>query len=146
MSNDVLACVDMSELSASLVRLAAEIARQSGGQLHVIHVAEGEPALVGFDPPGGVHDLADHAVVLEHERIALDALVDAALSGIEASRLVVAGPTVDAILEIADGIEPAMIVVGRGSHGRLMTAILGSVSGDLVRRSRRPVLVVPSGG
>jgi nucleotide-binding universal stress UspA family protein len=54
----------------------------------------------------------------------------------------VAGNTVDAILRVGSELNAEMIVVGSNRHGTLGTALLGSVSLELLRRSRRPVLVV----
>jgi nucleotide-binding universal stress UspA family protein len=45
--------------------------------------------------------------------------------------------------ELADEYEADLIVVGRRGVSRLEAIVLGSVSNDTVRESRRPVLVVP---
>jgi nucleotide-binding universal stress UspA family protein len=45
---------------------------------------------------------------------------------------------------LADQYEAELVVVGRHGVSRLEAVVLGSVSNDTVRQSRRPVLVVPS--
>jgi nucleotide-binding universal stress UspA family protein len=45
--------------------------------------------------------------------------------------------------ELADEYEADLIVVGRRDVSRVEEIVLGSVSKDTVRRSHRPVLVVP---
>jgi nucleotide-binding universal stress UspA family protein len=42
----------------------------------------------------------------------------------------------------ADSIDADMIVVGSRGHGRLASALLGSVSRAILREARRPVLVI----
>jgi nucleotide-binding universal stress UspA family protein len=138
-----LVCIDLSPQSALVLAAADEVAADRNARLHVLYVAEGEPALVGYDPPGGVHDRREHASEVEADRARLDDLVAAADLRSPIEILVVAGPTVESILEVADGIDAAMIVVGRGAHGGVLERILGSVATDLVRRATRPVLVVP---
>ena len=44
---------------------------------------------------------------------------------------------------LADEYDADFVVVGRRGVSRLHSAVLGSVSNDTVRESRRPVLVVP---
>jgi nucleotide-binding universal stress UspA family protein len=45
--------------------------------------------------------------------------------------------------QLADEYEADLVVVGRRGVSRLEAVVLGSVSNDTVRQSRRPVLVVP---
>ena len=54
-----------------------------------------------------------------------------------------AGDPVNEILALADSIDADLIVVGRRGRGTLASALLGSVSGAVLRDARRPVLVVP---
>jgi nucleotide-binding universal stress UspA family protein len=63
-------------------------------------------------------------------------------AGVTHEERLVAGDTVPAILRIADELDAEMIVVGSTRHGAIGTALLGSVSLDLLRRVRRPVLVI----
>lgn len=53
----------------------------------------------------------------------------------------VAGDAADVLLVASATAD--MLVVGSRGHGRLGTALLGSVSAACVRRSARPVVVVP---
>jgi nucleotide-binding universal stress UspA family protein len=54
----------------------------------------------------------------------------------------IAGFDYETILATADEIEAEMIVIGSNRHGALGTAFFGSVSKELLKRARRPVLVV----
>jgi nucleotide-binding universal stress UspA family protein len=50
----------------------------------------------------------------------------------------------EAILRAADQYDAFTIVVGAAGHGPMAGALLGSVSYQVVHRSSRPVLVVPT--
>ena len=54
----------------------------------------------------------------------------------------VAGFEVETILAEADAIDAELIAIGSNRHGLLGTAYFGSVSKELLRRARRPILVV----
>ena len=53
------------------------------------------------------------------------------------------GPPADTMLAIAEAVEADLIVVGSRGVGDTPLGELGSTSGKIVRRSNRPVLVVP---
>jgi nucleotide-binding universal stress UspA family protein len=53
------------------------------------------------------------------------------------------GPPADVLLAIADETNADLLVVGNRGAGDTPLGELGSTSGKLVRRSHRPVLVVP---
>jgi nucleotide-binding universal stress UspA family protein len=52
------------------------------------------------------------------------------------------GRPADEIVAYADSIDADLIVVGSRGHGTLTNALIGSVSRDVLRESRRPVLIV----
>ena len=52
----------------------------------------------------------------------------------------------DTILEIADELDAELIVTGTHGTTAVQPGLLGSVSGAVVHRARRPVLVVPNDG
>jgi nucleotide-binding universal stress UspA family protein len=75
-------------------------------------------------------------------------LRDAALvlreRGIPVSEEVLEGPVLHEILAAADRVDPEAIVLGSHGHGALYELLVGSVTEGVLRRTRRPVWVVPS--
>lgn len=140
----VLAAIDFSPVADDVVRIAAELAERFGSKLWLVHVAAPDPAFVGYDTgPQPVRD--QRAAKLRHEHRELQERADALRArGLDATALLVQGPSAEKIVEEADRHDAAVIVVG--SHGRsgLARLVVGSVSEDVLRRARRPVLVVPS--
>jgi nucleotide-binding universal stress UspA family protein len=143
---DVVAAVDFSDLTERVVSEAAGLARALGDDLHLVHVAAGEPELAGYDK----EDLSsftreDRAGQLTDEHAQLRALAEPLRgSGIDVVPLVVMGPTVDKILEVTDRTGAGLIVVGSHGHGGLRHLLVGSTTDALVRRSPVPVVVVPT--
>jgi len=75
--------------------------------------------------------------------IALDEAAQlAAEHGVDVTFEVLAGVPADEIVAYADSIDADLVVIGSRRRGALAGALLGSVSRDVVRESRRPVLVV----
>lgn len=142
---EVLACVDLSDATDAVVAEAAELAHGRGGRVHLLHVAADEPVIAGYDKdPISPYTRDDRAGELldEHGQLRdLAARLEA--EGLEVEPLVVMGATIDKILEVADRIDAGHLVVG--SHGRsgLHHLLTGSVTEALLKRSTRPVVVVP---
>jgi nucleotide-binding universal stress UspA family protein len=88
----------------------------------------------------------------ELDRLVFDEAMQRAEAGAELARQAgleaeaqadVDSPTWQGIVEVATGVDAAVIVVGaRGLQG-LRGLVEGSVSHDVVQHARRPVLVVP---
>ncbi|MFN8038501.1 MAG: universal stress protein [Acidimicrobiales bacterium] len=142
---ELLACVDLSDATDAVVAEAAELAHGRGGRVHLLHVAADEPVIAGYDKdPISPYTRDDRAGELldEHGQLRdLAARLEA--EGLEVEPLVVMGATIDKILEVADRIDAGHLVVG--SHGRsgLHHLLTGSVTEALLKRSTRPVVVVP---
>ena len=67
--------------------------------------------------------------------------------GIEATAHTLHGPVVRSVLLFAEDRDADLIVCGASTRGRVARRVLGEVPIELIRRARRPVLVVtPPGG
>jgi nucleotide-binding universal stress UspA family protein len=88
--------------------------------------------------------IAERADKLAHERDVVEKLAaDLRFRGLHADAVVTKGGSAETILEHADRLDPAMIILGSHGHGMLYHALIGSVSAAVVKDSTRPVLIVP---
>lgn len=145
MTQRIVVGVDGSEHAAAALRFAVEEARWRNATLVAVHAwsyVPLAPIQTGYDtmglPPTFVAD------DLEREEQAARTVLDDAVStlpaGVEVERRVVPGNADDAILEEAAGA--TLIVVGSHGHGRLASALLGSVSSRVIEHAPCPVVVV----
>jgi nucleotide-binding universal stress UspA family protein len=63
-------------------------------------------------------------------------------AGVEAEFEIFEGDAAEEIAMIAESRDADLVVVGTRGHGGIAGSLLGSVSADVVRRSKRPVVVV----
>ncbi len=137
----ILVATDGSREAALAVTTAADLAKSTDSELHVVHV--GELPLV-YHPERHAY----RAEYEEHEREAQQRL-EAQLERIEgagATLLAQAhlrmGRADEEIVELAQSIDAGMIVMGSRGQGRLRRALLGSVSESVVRHAHCPVIIV----
>ncbi len=132
----LLAPTDFSELSATGVRYACQLAKDVGAELIIFNV-------VLLDETNTIdkRELERHRGRLD--KFVTDEITD--LSGIPTIRkLVDAGEPYGAILNCADNEHVDLIVMS--SHGRsgLSRMLIGSVTDKILRGAPCPVLVVPA--
>ncbi len=136
----ILLAVDGSEAALGAARVAARMA----GELSI-----GIRILTVFEPPSTALGEPNYSSALTETLGDADATLAAAAGAVreaggpepEIDRI--AGRAADVILDVASGMPGALIVMGNRGRGRIASALLGSVSTAVVRRSIAPVLVVP---
>src|SRR5215216_2004573 len=139
----VLVALDGSEESTLAAKTAADIAEKTGSELHVVHVRN---APMYIDPSTErVRRLAD---VEEAVRREAQEFLDSQVKQIQDAGGTVArahirlGTPVAEIVNLADGIEAGLIVMGSRGMGGIRRLLLGSVSDGVVRHAHCPVQVV----
>ncbi len=142
---NIVAAVDFSKASDSVLSRSAELAKAFGKcRLWLIHVAAPEPEFVGYDTgPQCVRDQVAEHLKDEHHQIQ-DSAQGLRDQGIEATALLIQGPTIATILNEAKKLDADLIVLGSHGHGRVFRSLLGSVSEGVLRKARTPVLIIPS--
>jgi len=140
--NTILIATDGSPSAREAVEFGLELAADQHSAVTFVTVA---PA-VDVIPVGGFGFIGSIPhVVDEHEDQPLDDAHEAAEdAGVTAHQRLLKGNPVDEIVAYADVIDAELIVVGSRGHGGLASALLGSVSRGVLRKARRPVLVVRS--
>lgn len=139
----ILVGTDFSEGAKAAVHHAFGLAKAVGGRVELVHVTpELKPFFGGSkESRAAVERLQDEEV--EESRRALDVFLAEAEVPVQARVHVCIGDICQALLDHANAIDADMIVVGRQGYGTASRFLLGSLTDKLVRRSDRPVLVVP---
>jgi nucleotide-binding universal stress UspA family protein len=145
MVGDVVVAVDFSDRTDAVIAEGAALARASGGTLHLLHVAAGEPVLAGYDKdPISPHtrDARASELTEEHQRLREMA---ARIAGpdVEVTPLVVMGPTAQTILETTSHLGASHLVIGSHGHGGLHHLLVGGVAEEIVRHATVAVVLVP---
>ena len=137
MYRNIVVAFDGSDGARDALSRAAEIARRDGSSLTLVQsVSHGIPALVPGSPrlaPSGEGGRARQE--LREALAALD-------PELQASPWAVGGPPAKAILTVADDIGADLIVTGSRGHGQITSAVLGSVSTEILQGAHCDVLVV----
>lgn len=143
---NILVAVDLSPASEKVVAAAGRVARLTGAKVYILHVAEPEPDFVGYDAgPEVVRTQVANEYRREHRDV--QALADKLRAdGLDASALLIQGPTVETALKEAENLDAELIVVGTHGHSAVYDVLIGSYSAGIIRKSKRPVLVVPIRG
>jgi nucleotide-binding universal stress UspA family protein len=138
--NKILIATDGSPEAHKAVELGIEIASDHEASVVLVQVTP-PVRTTEFDP--GVRIQAIPAELRLRRAEALhEAAQLAAEHGVQSQFEVLTGDPADEIVAYADSIDADLVVIGSRRRGALAGALLGSVSRDVVRESRRPVLVV----
>ncbi|SFI76829.1 universal stress protein [Amycolatopsis sacchari] len=129
--------VDGSPMSAAALRWAVRQAELTGGAVHAVTAWSYLPVL----DLGAVQSTAQE--MAEAHRRAQAKFVDAVrVPGVPTRAEVVEGDPADVLLAAARDAD--LLVVGRHGHGRLVRALVGSVSAKCLRDATCPVVVLPA--
>jgi nucleotide-binding universal stress UspA family protein len=139
----LLAAIDLATTTPVVLREARTWARRLSAQLYLIHVAEPDPDFIGYDAgPETVRTAIARKFHREHQQ--LEALAqDLRQNGIEATALLLQGPTSQTIVHEADKLQVDAILMGTQARGALRELLVGSTSKGVLQHSTRPVLLVP---
>jgi nucleotide-binding universal stress UspA family protein len=136
----ILVCVDGSESANRAARFAAELAKDTGATVELLHV---------YDAPTAAH-LGMRALSAEEVRATTEAIakgsVEAAEKAIDglvpAEHHLAYGHPTHEITQRAKDIDASMIVLGSRGLRALKGVVLGSVSQRVLQTADRPVTIV----
>jgi nucleotide-binding universal stress UspA family protein len=140
----ILVPVDGSETATKAMVTALQMARDSGGQMHLVHVVEGMTPLAA-DPYGAYSGEVIEIMRQSGAKILEDALVLAKAAGVPADTELFDNfgeRLADVVADSATRFKADLIVVG--THGRrgLGRMMLGSGAEQIIRLAPVPVLVI----
>lgn len=140
---NLLVAIDLSDQSAAVIDVSRKVARATGAEVVLLHVAEPNPGFIGYEAgPEVVRDQVAREHREEHRQLHTHA--DALRAdGIDTTALLIQGATGKTILAEAERIGAAMIVLGTHGRSAMFDLAIGSVSHAVIRRTTIPVLLVP---
>jgi len=117
-----------------LADAAAELSEQTGAAVLVVSLDGIEMEALSPTPRSEFQELAQKSVDGFLERLSA--------AGVQAEGEVRSGDVTRGILLYAEEKDADVIVCGGSTKGRVARRVLGSVPVELIRRARRPVLVI----
>ena len=135
--------LDLSEATPPVLAMVRRAAQASGNSVVLLHVAEPNPAFVGYEAgPGVVREQVAHEYREQHQVLHSHAEALRA-DGIETTALLIQGQTAQCILKEAKRVGADLIIMGTHGRGAVFNLIVGSVAHAVVRDTSVPVLLVP---
>jgi nucleotide-binding universal stress UspA family protein len=117
-----------------LAAAAAELADQYGATVDVVSADGVDMEAFSTVPRSAAAEPAERAAAAMAEQIRA--------AGVQADAHALGGPVVRSVLLFAEHRDADLIVCGASTRGRVARRLLGDTSVQLIRRARRPVLVV----
>jgi nucleotide-binding universal stress UspA family protein len=158
----ILVPIDCSDATPRIIDLARQVATAFGAEIALVHVKElnarPSPGAMGYGltgmpelaPMSGVpvpvFDLMPEQVTTqEAEKSKLEQMCkELEEAGLKVSLHEPTGVIAEEILNQADMLKADLIVMGAHGHGAMYNLLVGSVTEGVLKRSTRPVLLVPS--
>lgn len=135
----VLLATDFSSHAEDAVRIVKALPLPSGSTVRVVYVLEPFPEVTAFAPAAitEISDAAEQQFRGELEKTAATLRAP----GRDVETALVLGRTADVIVEEAERSKADLIVMGSRGRRAIKSALLGSVSAEVVDRAPCPVLV-----
>jgi nucleotide-binding universal stress UspA family protein len=141
----ILAAVDFSDASRTIVAEASTLARAFSARIVLLHVVE---PVASYVPVGAAMDVLETAPppIMEEDLAAQKAHLERLAAGLEnVETRAIIGLAADEIATQTEETGADLVVVGSHGHGALYHLFAGSVVTGVLKRIRVPVLVVPVG-
>lgn len=151
----VLYATDLSSNSAYVFRYAINTAKKHNTKIHILNVIETQPttevALMLYESHKEIKQLYEEKkeIIVQKVRDRLEEFAklelfeDPEIFDYVSSIIVVVGDPASEILKHADKLNSDVIIMGNHSKGLISYTFLGSVAERVLRRSRRPVYIIP---
>jgi nucleotide-binding universal stress UspA family protein len=157
----ILVPIDFSNATLRVIDLAQQLAKALDAEIHLVHVKEltaaAAPGTLGYGlagmpelaPMSGVplpvfDPMPQTVPVDEDEQSKLTHWQDnIAQSGVKVTLHEPTGAVVEEVLNEADVVNADLIVMGTHGHGAMYNLLVGGVTKGVLKRSTRPVLLVP---
>jgi len=140
---NIIVAVDIEKKEEYLVEKGIEMAKTYQAKLWIIHASAPDPDFVGYEAgPQSVRD--ERARTLFTENKILNDYADLAKrKGVDATGLLIQGPTTELILEECDKLKADLLILGHRKHGFIQRIIRGSIAGGIMENTKIPLMIIP---
>lgn len=140
---NILVTIDFNNDEQLLVDQAFQLANQFDSKIWLVHIAAPNPDFVGYEVgPQYIRDSRASELREEHKLLQKHSN-ELKEKGVKAEGLLIQGATIEMIMEESKKLNVDLIIAGHHEHSFLYNAFVGSVSGEIVKKSKIPVLIVP---
>ena len=140
---NILVTIDFNANEKLLIDKAFQMAQAFNSKLWLMHVAAPNPDFIGYEAgPQSVRDSRASELRKEHQLIQ-EYSASLKEKGIDSVSLLEQGETIETIIEESKNLNIDLIIAGHHEHGFFYNAFVGSVSAEIINKSKIPVLIVP---
>ena len=140
---NILVAIDFDKNIGLLVDKAFELANAFNSKIWLLHIAAPEPYFVGYEVgPQYIRDSRADDLRKEHRQLQRF-VKDLEEKGIDAEGLLIQGATIEMIIKESKKLNVDLIMTGHHERSFFYKAFVGSVSAEIIKKSKTPVLIVP---
>ncbi len=140
---NILVTIDINKSDHLLIDQAFQLAERFNSKIWLMHIAAPDPDFVGYEVgPQYIRD-ARATELREEHRLLQEYAAMLTKKGVDSEGLLVQGATIEMIIKESQQLNVDLIVTGHHEHGFLYNAFVGSVSSEIIKKSKIPVLIVP---
>lgn len=142
--NTILVPIDFSNLTDHLLNEAIDYAKDTHSKVYLLHVASLDlgfvigdlgfqylPELENAGMKDEISELKKYESKLKNESVEVEIIIKQGIPS-------------EIILQEAEKLNVRVIVMGSHGKGLFMDVLLGSVSNEIIKKSKIPVLIIPS--
>ena len=140
---NILVAIDFEENIESVIDKAFELANAFKAKVWLLHIAAPEPYFVGYEVgPQYIRDSRAEDLRKEHRQLQRFTS-ELEGKGIDAEGLLIQGATIEMIIGESKKLNVDLIIAGHHERSFFYMALIGSVSSQIIKKSKIPVLIVP---
>lgn len=138
----ILIAIDFSEHAQQLLQVARHIAKPET-KVYILHIAAPNPDFVGLGVgPEYVRENRVEQLREEHHKLG-EYKHQLQKDGINAEALLIAGPTIETLLDEIKKLNAELLIIGKKNHGKIYKFVIGSVCQATLEKVHIPTLVIP---
>ena len=140
---NILVAIDFDKNIELLIDKAFELGESFDSKIWLMHIAAPNPDFIGYEiGPQYIRDSRAEELRKEH-RLLQRYANELQEKGIDAEGLLMQGATIEMIIIESKKLNIDLIIAGHHEHGFLYNAFVGSVSAQIIKKSKIPVLIIP---